>query len=134
MTTEEDLADGLELIRLADESEALTARAARRAAYENVLAQHESLKNGADPDAYARVCAELAEYTSGGRPIPRAVPSAALISFHRRQIAALTRLAAGGVEGAAEGLAEAETALAEELARHAGTSAATPDHRPTVER
>ncbi|WP_406163845.1 hypothetical protein OG806_48215 [Streptomyces sp. NBC_00882] len=89
---------------------------AARLAFEDVAARHDELgEDGADPREAEAIRQEAAEYLSGRRPVPPPVSAAELIAHARRRIEVFGRLVEAGIAGAAEGLAEAEAELAEEL-------------------
>ncbi|MEJ8654928.1 hypothetical protein WKI65_44530 [Streptomyces sp. MS1.AVA.3] len=121
MTTKDSESHGLaalrELSALQRESDRLYVAVAQRTAYEELVARHHSLKgNKTNLREFAAVREELAAYTAGHRPVPPPVESAELIAHARRRIEVFGRHAKAGIEGAAEGLAEAEEELAELLA------------------
>ncbi|MFK0296643.1 HIT family protein [Streptomyces sp. NPDC090442] len=114
MNREDFLATYWEIAALQRESERLRVAAAARASFEDVVAQHDKIgTDGADPEWVGAIREEAAEYLNGSRPVPAPVSSGELIAHARRRIEAFGRLAAAGVEGAAEGVAEAEAELAE---------------------
>ncbi|MER7316260.1 RapZ C-terminal domain-containing protein [Streptomyces halstedii] len=107
-----------ELAELQRESDRLRVATAARITYEEVIARHDELKEtgpGTNLREFAEVREEAAPYLSGRRPVPPPVPSAELIAYARRRIEVFGRLAEAGIEGAAEGVTEAEAELAEEL-------------------
>ncbi|MEU4986633.1 RNase adapter RapZ [Streptomyces sp. NPDC021969] len=103
-----------ELADLQRESDRLRIATAARQAFEDVVTRHDALgKEGTDPQEAALVREEAAEYLRGRRAVPPPVSPAELIAHARNRIEVLGRLAAAGIEGAAEGVAEAEAELAE---------------------
>lgn len=104
-----DLAD------LQRESDRLRIAAAARAAYEDVVARNDELKeHGTNLAEFAAARDELAAY--GGR-VPDPVDPAELLAYARRKVDTFRRLVEAGVPDAAEALAEAEEQLAEEEKR-----------------
>ncbi|MGW5336201.1 HIT family protein [Streptomyces bauhiniae] len=105
-----------QLADLQRESDRLRVATAARGAFEDVVAGHDEVQRTGDTtEAAAAIREEAAAYLTGRRPVPPAVSSAELIAHARRRIEVLGRIAEAGVEGAAEGVVEAEAELAEEL-------------------
>lgn len=108
-----------DLAALQAASDRLRMATSRRTAYEELITRHDHLKDsatsGPELREFGMLREELAPYLDGRTPVPPPVDSADLIAYHRRGIALFGALAEAGVEDAAERLAAAETALAEEL-------------------
>ncbi|MEU6467470.1 HIT domain-containing protein [Streptomyces sp. NPDC046976] len=112
-----------QLADLQRESDRLRIAVGARMAFEDVVTQHR-LIGWDNPQEAAAIRQEAAEYLSGRRPVPPPVSSAELIAHARRRIEVFGRLTEVGVEGAAEGIVEAETELAEELRKVEGAGCA----------
>ncbi|MDJ0345548.1 RNase adapter RapZ [Streptomyces sp. H10-C2] len=105
-----------ELAELQRESDRLRVATAARIAFEDVVARHDELqKTGTNLREFAEIREEAAPYLNGSKAVPPSVSSAELIAHARRRIEVFGRIAEAGIEGAAEGVAEAEVELAEEL-------------------
>jgi UPF0042 nucleotide-binding protein len=116
VTGESGLALLAELAELQRESDRLLVATTARIAYDELAARDVYLQtHGTSSKESETVRAEFAEYQEGRRAVPPQVDPADVIAHQRRRIDVFGRLAEAGVEGAAEGLAEAEAQLAEEL-------------------
>ncbi|MFI9005512.1 HIT family protein [Streptomyces sp. NPDC053541] len=110
-----------QLAEVQRESDRIRAATAARQAFEDLVDQHGQIgwTEGVDPEEATAIREEAAEYLTGRRPVPLPVSSSMLIAHAYRRIEVLGRLAEAGVEGAAEGVTEAEAELAEELRKAA---------------